>query len=217
MDTAQEQVPVTQQLVDAAADLLGAVALLGVDLSADNVHHHVGHHAVRHQQRHDGDGGKVQPEQRQLFDQPEVHRVDPHHDHHAGQTEQHQIADPHPAVQVHGLLAIVPPAGMERLLHVPADEVLQSAADEKARQKDFARRAAPDAHKAAHQHRHQHHAAAVNGAVGADEEATVDEPVVLDVFQRDLHHPAQHGEHKVQHDQLAQQRPVHKGHLTRQQ
>lgn len=71
-------------------------------------------------------------------------------------------------------------------------------------QKDFARRAAPDAHQAAHQHRHQHHAAAVNGAVGADEEATVDEPVVLDVFQRDLHHPAQHGEHKVQHDQLAQ-------------
>ena len=159
----------------------------------------------------------MQPEQGELFNDAEVQRVNPQHDHHTGQTEQHQVADPYAAIQVHGLAAVIPPAGMERLLHVPADEILQSAADKEARQKHLARRAAADADQAAHQHRHQHHAAAVNGAVGADEEPPVDEPVVLDVFQRDLHHPAQHGEHKVQHDQLAQQRPVHKRHLTRQQ
>ena len=71
MDTAQEQVAVPQQLVDAAADLLGAVALLGVDLPADNVHQQVGDHIVRYQQRRDGDGGNMQPEGGPLFDHPE--------------------------------------------------------------------------------------------------------------------------------------------------
>ena len=117
-------------------------------------------------------------------EQPWIHHVDHHQPHHA---EGQQVAGAYAAVEVEALVAVIPPAGVEQLFHQPAGDVLQYPAD----------------HHGLDEHAHglildggeqggqQHGAHAVNGAIGADQEAPVDEPPELDGLDRDLHHPPQ--------------------------
>ena len=108
----------------------------------------------------------------------------------AAQTEQHQIADPDASMQIHGLLTVVPPTGMKPLFHDKAGEVFQCSAQQKG---DGEGRADCrfKGREPLNNQRNQHGSAAVDGTNRAGIESTVDKAVELDVFEHNLHAPAQ--------------------------
>ena len=205
MDTTQEQTAILQKLMHAMADFLGVVPLLRINLAADNVHQHMRCDKIGQHDNDDADGKKVKPKRRKICNQAEIHGVNQPHNCHAGDAEQNQIADPHAAVQIHRLLAVVPPARMEQLLHIPTGKVLKRAANHKSGKKSVADRAGY-ADQTADANRDRHNAAAVNRAVRPNHKAAVDKTMILNILQRNLNHPTDDRENKEQDNQLADKR-----------
>ena len=56
-------------------------------------------------------------------------------DRNAAEPEEHQIADPDPAVQVHRFLTVIPPAGVKASLHKKACHVFQCSANQEGERK----------------------------------------------------------------------------------
>lgn len=190
--------------MDLLCDLLRVVAGLVVDAPAHHAHEEVGGDVVGQHDRRHRQGGDAQNQGAPPVHPAKEDRVDDLDNEDAGRSEQEQIADPDAAVEVHGLLAIVPPAGVEALFHVPGGEILQSAAQHHAGQEGLPHGTLPG-DEASHHQGHGDGAPAVDGAVGPDEEATVDEAVELDVLQGHLGEPTQAGKEKKLKDEFTNQ------------
>ena len=123
---------------------------------------------------------------REPAEEQRLHKVD-----HAQtqQTEGDQRIRADTAVQVELLLAVIPPAGVKQLLHHVAGQVFQRAADHHGQHEYCRHRVSVPGQK----QRDQHRAEAVNGAVGSQQKAAVDEAVKLDQLTGDLHQPAEYG------------------------
>ena len=119
----------------------------------------------------------------------------------ASQPEEDQIPDPHPAVEVHGFLAVIPPAGVETLLHDVAGEILHQTADQKG-QSEGGAVSGLEPGQIPHHQSDESCAAAVDGQDGAREEAPVDEAVELPILEDHLDAPAQQGIGKEQQDEI---------------
>ena len=96
---------------------------------------------------------------------------------------------------------------MEQLLHNIGGHIFQRTADQHGQQKDRYRVVG----EAGQKQRDEHRAEAVNGAVGPDEKAPVDETVELEQLAGDFHQPAQHGAEEKQQKIPAYQIERHKG------
>ena len=117
-----------------------------------------------------------------------VHELDHNH---SSQAEQDEVADPDPAVQVHGFLAVVPPPCMETFLHEIACAVLHQAAEHEAHCKDgtVGRFVHRDARKTVDGKGDQSASGTVYRKPRARQESAVYEPVVLEVLERHLNAP----------------------------
>ena len=122
-------------------------------------------------------------------------------DRHASQAEQRQVADPDPPVQVHGLLTVIPPSGVEDLFEHIAGQVFHDAADQEG-QGEGRHDAGFNAGQIAHDDGDQHHPKPVNGKYWPRQEPAVDKAVVLAVFEYDLHAPARKTKDKELQDDI---------------
>ncbi len=195
---------VPQHLVYGLGDFFGVVALLGIDVLFQQVHHGKGQAAVTDKQcpqSPDQNGHHKEGDAGHPGEKEGVHHPD---NNGRGQTEEDQVSDPHPTVKVHGLFGIVPPAGVEELFQIPAGEVFQAAAQEEAGQKHIAP-GAPVSQKAAHYNGDKGDAAAIDGAPGPQQEAAVDQTPVFNGYQHHFHHPAQKGKKEKEQRELIKQ------------
>ena len=106
-------------------------------------------------------------------------------------------------MQVHGFLAVIPPAGMEALLHQVARQILYRPTEQEGHQKAGPVGIGSTGKDDARQ-RDQQRTASVDRADGPGKEAAVDEPVELNVFQCHLNQPARQGIQKKQQHKLTQ-------------
>ena len=107
----------------------------------------------------------------------------------AAESEENQVPDPDAAVEIHGLLAVIPPAGVKALFHDPACAVFERAAEEERDGKGGTIAVVP-AGDQLHRRRDEHGAGAVDRQPRPREKAAVDEAVILPVLERDLNAPA---------------------------
>ena len=129
------------------------------------------------------------------------HGVDELDDQYAAEPEQHQIADPDPSVQVHGLFAVIPPARVKALLEEVAGQVLEHPAQHE-RDREGRAVAGLEAGQQPDDDGDECGAAAVDGQDGAGQKAAVDKAVKFLVFERHLDAPAEEGigekqQHKI--------------------
>lgn len=99
----------------------------------------------------------------------------------AAEAEEDEVADPHSAVEVHGFLAVVPPASVEVFFQNVAGDVFQQAAKDEGDEKAHGQASLHGGEEASAQG-DDDGAGAVDGAVGADEKASVNKALVLEVF-----------------------------------
>lgn len=178
-----------EDLTDLPADLLGAVSRARLTDTAYHRGDDVGEHIIRCQQYQKTDADGVQRCFGNTRKQAEKRRSDQLYDQHAADAKQHAVSNPDAPLQIHRARAVVPPAGMENLFHVPAHEIFQCAAEEEADEECF-KVTAVAARREMNGRCDEYCACTVNRAVRTDKKAAVDEAVELYVFQCDLHDPA---------------------------
>ena len=125
-----------------------------------------------------------------MFRKTKQQRIDQIHNHHAAQPEEDQVSDPDPAMQVHGLLAVIPPTGMEAFLQNIARHIFQEAA-----QKERHRKGRADGKfqrgQAFYHNGDQCRAGAVDRKPRAGQKTAVDEPMELEILQSDFNTPTE--------------------------
>ncbi len=127
-----------------------------------------------------------------MQEKPHQQRIEQLYDQNTAQSEQNQVPDPYSAVKIHGLLAVIPPAGMEALFQNIACHIFQKTAQEKRgdecrSDRRFKRRCYP------HRDGNQNSAGTIDRKPRSGQKTAVDKAVKLEVFQCDLDAPAYKG------------------------
>ena len=123
------------------------------------------------------------------------------HDQYAAETEEHEVSNPHAPAQVHGLLAVIPPAGVKALFQNVAGHVLEHPAEDEA-DGEGGEIARFDRGEGVRSHSTQHCPEAVDGQPRPGEKAAVNKAAELKVFERHLHAPPGDGEDKKDEDEI---------------